>query len=72
MTLSDYSGINTDFIDNATTNAGSGGPFTATTSGGNAGRHGDFITFCIEFNEHFSYGGYVQLRVIRRRQKRAV
>lgn len=56
MTLNDYSGVNSDFFANATTNAGTGGPFTATTADTTLGT-GDFITFCLEFNEHFSYGG---------------
>jgi PEP-CTERM motif len=57
VTLNDYSGGNPDFINNATTDAGSGGAFTATTTGG--GTLGDlsFITFCLEFNEEFLYGG---------------
>ena len=53
VTLSDYSGIDSHFTDNA---PGGGGPFTATTSGGGTLGDTSFITFCIEFNEHFSYG----------------
>ena len=47
VTLSDW---NTgDFAGNA---AGGGGPFKATTST----PLGDFVTFCVEFNEHVRYG----------------
>ena len=41
-----------DFANNA---AGGGGPFQASTTGTLLGDI-DFITMCIEFNEHFSYG----------------
>lgn len=51
--LTDYSLGNSDFINNA---AGGGGPFEAKTTGAALGV-ADFITFCIEYNEHFSYGG---------------
>lgn len=50
VVLTDYTGPNPDFVANA---AGGGGAFWATTTGLSLG---DFITFCIEFNEHFSYG----------------
>ena len=55
VTLSDYSGIDSHFTENA---PGGGGPFTATTGadGGLLGNNVSFLTFCIEFNEHFSYG----------------
>jgi hypothetical protein len=38
--------------------AGGGGPFLATTNGIDPGLLGNssFVTFCIEYNEHFSYG----------------
>lgn len=42
-----------DFATNA---ANGGGPFRATTSGPLLGSS-QFVTFCLEFNEHFSYGG---------------
>src|SRR5258706_13086618 len=51
--LTDYSLGNSHFINNA---AGGGGPFEAKTTGTALGV-ADFITFCIEYNEHFSYGG---------------
>jgi len=51
VTLTDYNGGNSDFFNNA---AGGGGPFTATTTGLALGIE-DFITFCIEVNEEFSY-----------------
>ena len=44
--------ITGDFANNA---AGGGGPFKATTTGTLLGAT-DFVTLCIEFNEHFSYG----------------
>jgi hypothetical protein len=53
VTLNDYSGGNPDFTTNA---PGGGGAFTATTVGGPLGNL-SFITFCLEFSEHFSYGG---------------
>jgi hypothetical protein len=53
VVLTDYGLGNPHFIDNA---AGGGGPFEAKTTGAALGV-ADFITFCIEFNEHFSYGG---------------
>jgi hypothetical protein len=40
------------FADNA---SGGGGPFSATTSGALLGTS-EFLTFCLEFNEHSSYG----------------
>ena len=51
--LTDYSLGNSHFSNNA---AGGGGPFEAKTTGTALGV-ADFITFCIEYNEHFSYGG---------------
>jgi len=42
-----------DFETNA---AFGGGPFRATTTGALLG-NSSFVTFCLEFNEHFSYGG---------------
>lgn len=51
--LTDYSLGNSHFINNA---PGGGGPFEAKTTGTALGV-ADFITFCIEYNEHFSYGG---------------
>jgi hypothetical protein len=53
VTLTDYTLGNSHFINNA---AGGGGPFEAKTTGTALGV-ADFITFCIEYNEHFSYGG---------------
>lgn len=53
VTLTDYNLGNSNFFNNA---AGGGGPFEAKTTGTALGV-ADFITFCIEFNEHFSYGG---------------
>lgn len=53
LVLTDYGLGNSNFIDNA---AGGGGPFEAKTTGAALGV-ADFITFCIEYNEHFSYGG---------------
>jgi hypothetical protein len=41
------------FVNNA---AGGGGPFLATTSGPLLG-NSQFMTFCIEYNEHFNPGG---------------
>jgi hypothetical protein len=37
------------------TNAGNGGPFLATTTGGPLGDT-SFVTFCLEVSENFSYG----------------
>jgi hypothetical protein len=54
VTLTDYNLGNPDFANNA---AGGGAPFEATTTAGTALGIADFITFCIEYNEHFSYGG---------------
>jgi len=51
VTLTDWT--TGDFADNA---AGGGGAFKATTTGTLLGS-GSFMTFCIEFNEHFSYNG---------------
>jgi len=51
VTLNDWT--DGDFADNA---AGGGGAFKATTTGALLGT-GSFMTFCIEFNEHFGYGG---------------
>ena len=51
VTLTDWT--SGDFVNNA---AGGGGPFEATTTGTLLGVQ-EFITLCIEFNEHFSYGG---------------
>jgi hypothetical protein len=51
VTLTDWT--DGDFADNA---AGGGGAFKATTTGTLLGS-GSFMTFCIEFNEHFGYGG---------------
>ena len=58
VTLNDYIVGNSAFSENATTNAGTGGPFTATTGadGGLLGNNVSFMTFCLEFNEHFQYG----------------
>ena len=53
LVLTDYNLGNSNFITNA---AGGGGPFEAKTTGAALGV-ADFITFCIEYNEHFSYGG---------------
>ena len=53
VTLTDYNLGSSNFSNNA---AGGGGPFEAKTTGTALGV-ADFITFCIEFNEHFSYGG---------------
>ena len=53
LVLTDYNLGNSNFINNA---AGGGGPFEAKTTGTALGV-ADFITFCIEYNEHFSYGG---------------
>lgn len=47
ITLTDWT--TGDFVNNA---AGGGGPFKATTDTA----LGSFVTFCLEFNEHFSYG----------------
>ncbi len=47
ITLTDWT--TGDFANNA---AGGGGPFRATTDTA----LGSFVTFCLEFNEHFSYG----------------
>jgi hypothetical protein len=52
VTLNDYASSGR-FGDNA---AGGGGPFLATTHGSLLGNI-SFLTFCIEYNEHFSYGG---------------
>jgi len=54
VTLTDYNVGNPNFVNNA---AGGGAPFLATTTAGTAVGIADFITFCIEYNEHFSYGG---------------
>ena len=52
ITLTDWTSGN--FAANA---AGGGGAFLATTTGtGPLGSSG-FMTFCLEYNEHFSYGG---------------
>src|ERR1700704_2060040 len=53
VTLTDYNLGVPNFFNNA---AGGGGPFEAKTTGTALGV-ADFITFCIEYNEHFSYGG---------------
>jgi hypothetical protein len=53
LVLTDYNLGNSNFVNNA---AGGGGPFEAKTTGAALGV-ADFITFCIEYNEHFSYGG---------------
>jgi hypothetical protein len=53
VTLTDYNLGDSNFFTNA---AGGGGPFEAKTTGTALGV-ADFVTFCIEFNEHFSYGG---------------
>ncbi|PYR47115.1 MAG: hypothetical protein DMF95_17125 [Acidobacteria bacterium] len=53
VTLTDYNLGNSNFFNNA---AGGGGPFEAKTTGAALG-DAEIITFCIEFNEHFSYGG---------------
>ncbi len=37
--------------------AGYGGPFLATTGGGGPLGNTSFLTFCLEINEDFSYGG---------------
>jgi hypothetical protein len=50
--LTDYNLGNSNFFNNA---AGGGGPFEAKTTGPALGV-ADFITFCIEYNEEFSYG----------------
>lgn len=52
VTLSDYSLGNSNFTNNAD---GGGGPFAAHTTG-TALDIADFVTFCIEYSEHFSYG----------------
>ena len=49
VTLTDWT--SGDFAANA---SGGGGPFLATTSPDST--LGSFLTFCIEYNEHFSYG----------------
>lgn len=49
VTLADW---NTGYFAN---NGGSGGPFRATTTGDLLG-NSSFMTFCIEYNEHISYG----------------
>ena len=56
VTLSDYTVD--PFSNNATTSQGTGGPFLATTGndGGLLGNNVSFMTFCLEFGEHFSYG----------------
>jgi PEP-CTERM motif len=54
VTLNDYTGSTAEFMNNA---PNGGGPYTATTAGGGTLGNRDFITFCLEFNEHFSYGG---------------
>jgi hypothetical protein len=46
ITLTDWTSA--DFATNA---SNGGGPFKATTDS-----LGDFVTFCLEFSEHFSYG----------------
>jgi len=51
VTLTDYSGSNPHFFNDA---AGGGGPFTATTTGLALGVE-DFITFCLELNEEVSF-----------------
>ena len=58
VTLNDYIVGNSAFSENATTNAGTGGPFTATTGadGGLLGNNVSFMTFCLEFGDHFQYG----------------
>lgn len=53
VTLTDYGLGNSNFLNNA---AGGGGPFEAQTTGTALGVS-DFVTFCIEFNEEFYYGG---------------
>jgi len=50
IVLADW--ISGDFANNA---AGGGGPFNATTTGTLLGDI-NFVSLCIEFNEHFSYG----------------
>lgn len=50
ITLTDWTSGN--FAANA---AGGGGPFRATTTGAALGTS-EFMTFCIEYNEHFNYG----------------
>ena len=52
VTLTDWT-TSGNFFNNA---VGGGGPFEAKTTGGALGV-ADFITFCIEFNEEFNYGG---------------
>jgi hypothetical protein len=53
ITLTDWnSGSNFDA--NA---AGGGGAFLATTTGTGPLGNSAFMTFCLEYNEHFSYGG---------------
>jgi hypothetical protein len=54
VTLTDYNLGNPHFLNNA---AGGGGPFEAKTTAGTVLGVADFVTFCIEYNEHFSYGG---------------
>jgi hypothetical protein len=53
VTLTDYNLGNPHFANNA---AGGGGPFGAHTTGTALGVS-DFVTFCLEFTEHFSLGG---------------
>ena len=53
LTLTDY-GTTGAFGTNA---PGGGGPFLATATDTTLGDAGSLITFCLEFNEHFSYGG---------------
>jgi hypothetical protein len=52
IVLTDYSLGNPHFTGNA---AGGGGPFKASTTGDALGI-AEFLTFCLEFNEYFSYG----------------
>ena len=54
VTLNDYTGSVATLVNNA---PNGGGPYTATTAGGGLLGNGDFVSFCLEFNEHFSYGG---------------
>ncbi len=51
VTLSDYT--TAPFANNAD---GGGGPFFAQTDNAGLGVSGNFITFCVEFNEEFNYG----------------